>query len=96
MRTGKFLLGILGGIATGALLGVLFAPDKGIDTRKKIVKKANDFTGEAGMQLGELVSTVKGKMEALKEETNHMAENWKKKSEEVLADLKEVDKVKMN
>lgn len=39
MDTGKVLLGILAGLATGAVLGILFAPDKGSDTRKKNIQE---------------------------------------------------------
>lgn len=46
MSIGKLALGILGGVAAGALLGVLFAPDEGRKTRKKIADKGNDFAGE--------------------------------------------------
>lgn len=42
MNSSKVLLGILGGVAAGALMGVLFAPAEGKKTRKKIMYKANN------------------------------------------------------
>ena len=39
MNSGKVILGALAGIAAGALIGVLVAPDKGSESRNKIVKK---------------------------------------------------------
>ena len=36
MKAGKVFLGVLAGVAAGAVLGILFAPDKGSKTRKKI------------------------------------------------------------
>lgn len=42
MNSSKVLLGVLGGVAAGALMGVLFAPAEGKKTRKKISGKAND------------------------------------------------------
>ena len=46
MSSGKVLLGVLTGVAVGALLGVLFAPDKGWNTRKRISKKGEDFADD--------------------------------------------------
>ena len=36
MKNSDIVVGVLSGLAVGALLGVLFAPDKGVETRKKI------------------------------------------------------------
>ena len=44
MNAGKLILGVAAGVAVGAALGVLFAPDKGTTTRKKISKKGHDLT----------------------------------------------------
>ena len=39
MSTGKVVLGIVAGAAIGALLGVLYAPAKGVVTRRTILQK---------------------------------------------------------
>jgi gas vesicle protein len=45
MSTGtKVTLGILGAIAAGVCIGLLIAPDKGSETRKKIADTASDWT----------------------------------------------------
>jgi gas vesicle protein len=44
MNSNKIIIGVLAGMAAGALLGVLYAPAKGSDTRKKISKTGRDLS----------------------------------------------------
>ncbi len=74
-NTGKILTAIAAGAAVGAVLGVLFAPDKGSETRKKI----ND-------QGKKIVDNVKDKFQKGRDKFNDlkedMAKNVKEKIEE--------------
>ncbi|HEU4574898.1 MAG TPA: YtxH domain-containing protein [Chitinophagaceae bacterium] len=45
-NSSKVLIALGAGIAIGGLLGVLFAPDKGKDTRKKIADSGKKFSDE--------------------------------------------------
>ena len=66
MKTGKAILAVLAGIAAGAALGVLFAPNKGSDTRKKISKRgeslADALNDKIDERFDELLSAVTGKV----------------------------------
>ena len=46
MDTTKTVAGVLIGIGIGTLIGVLFAPDKGSRTRRKILDKGQDYADE--------------------------------------------------
>jgi len=61
MSSGKVLLGVLAGLAGGALLGILVAPAEGKATRKKYVKMGSDFTDEVKSKFNEFVDDVSGK-----------------------------------
>jgi gas vesicle protein len=58
MNSGKIILGALAGLAIGAALGVLFAPDKGANTRKKIIGKIDDFANEIKNNLDDAMSDM--------------------------------------
>lgn len=58
----KGFLAFLAGLATGAALGILFAPRSGEETRKIIGKKAEEYSDEARNQINDLVETGKGEI----------------------------------
>ena len=54
MSQGKIILGVLAGAAIGSLIGILFAPDKGMDTRKKIIHKGEEYVDDLKEKLSEI------------------------------------------
>jgi gas vesicle protein len=81
MSSGKVLLGLLAGVAAGALLGVLFAPEKGSDTRKKLGKKGEEYADALKEKFNEFLDGITEKFDQVKEEVSGFAEQDKVKSE---------------
>ena len=50
-KTAKMLLTIGGAVAMGAILGMLFAPEDGVETRKKIMKRSKKLIGSVNNSL---------------------------------------------
>jgi gas vesicle protein len=92
MSAGKVLLGVLAGVAVGAALGILFAPDKGTATRKKISEKSDDYADELEGRFNEFVEGMTKKFENVKEEAVRMAKKAKNKMEEAEAEMKSASK----
>lgn len=83
MSTGKTMLGVLAGFAAGALVGVLLAPEKGSETRKKIAKKGEDYAGDLTDKFNELRDTINEKLGNLEEKGMKIVEQGKSKIDEL-------------
>lgn len=68
MKNGKVVLGVLAGLATGAVLGILFAPEKGTETRKKIANKGKDSLDDLKSKYNDVIDSLTSKLEAVKKE----------------------------
>ena len=81
-RNSGIVLGILAGAAIGSLLGVLFAPEKGVETRKRLRRKAEDLRDKALDHYGHL-------RDGALEHYEKISGKVKQGAEKVVADVKE-------
>ena len=85
MKTNKVILGLIGGLAAGAILGVLFAPDSGKKTRKKITDKSKELKDNAKGDFDKLLEKIDSKYQSLSEQSHILLNKGKEKIEEEIA-----------
>ncbi|MFN3969660.1 YtxH domain-containing protein [Flavobacterium sp.] len=73
MNTNKVVLGVMGGIAIGALAGILFAPAKGSKTRKRIMKKGNNYTKDLKNKFEDMYHNASTKYGSVVEQAKEFA-----------------------
>ncbi len=83
-KKGDLFVGIVAGAFLGTIAGVLFAPDKGDNTRKKIQKEIN----RANRNLSQEVNK---KMDKVKDQVNKYYEEAKTRFSEIEEEIKNAD-----
>ena len=76
-KVGNVIGAIFLGAAIGGALGILFAPDKGSETRKKISKKSNDLTDAVKEKFDAIVDKFKKEVEDVKDQADEYVANGK-------------------
>ena len=79
MNSSKVLLGVLGGVAVGALAGILFAPAKGCKTRKRILNSGKDYVDNLKEKFDDLSQEVISKYESFVADATEIVEKQESK-----------------
>lgn len=83
------VVGLLAGLAVGAVLGVLFAPDSGRRTRERITDKALDLADNVKDGLHSVKDTLSNGRESLKNLKDEVVDKVKHKARAVSEEYKE-------
>ena len=83
-----FIAGLVVGGAVGAIAGLLFAPETGEETRKKVGVKSKELAEEFQSKFDDLKDSVSEVMEDVKKGTAEVMQDVKKGTAEVMGDVK--------
>ncbi len=81
MNAGKVILSIAVGVAAGAVLGVLLAPDKGSETRRKISQKSNEYADDLKDKFNDFIENMLDKFDTVKTSAENLTKKGKHKVE---------------
>ena len=81
MKSGKVILSVLIGTTAGALMGMLFAPQKGADARKKITKTGKEYADTITRRFDKTLDGITKKFNKVKVDVSEFAQHARAKGE---------------
>ena len=76
MNTKKLILGgLVAGIAVGAIIGILFAPEKGMETVKKIAKAGEDLADGIKDKFGQVIDILIERIEKTEDKVTELVKD---------------------
>jgi gas vesicle protein len=87
-NTTKIIGALLLGAAVGVAVGILLAPDKGSETRKKMADGANDLANDAEEEIKEVIDALKKKVSEMESTLSKGLDAAKKMVEEKSNEIK--------
>ncbi|MDR8389551.1 YtxH domain-containing protein [Aliifodinibius sp. S!AR15-10] len=87
-NSSKIILATLTGVASGVIVGILLAPDKGRATRKKISKTGDKYLKNIRKDISELQKYLNKRTELAKAKLETLGKNASNKKDELVSEAK--------
>lgn len=83
----RTLLAFVTGVATGAALGILYAPDKGVNTRDRLSYRLGKYRDQLQNLIADLVTQADLPESLAKTESKRVVDDAREKAERLLSDV---------
>lgn len=87
MKTSNIIFNTLLATVAGVAIGMLFAPEKGSKTRRKISEKNHEYSDYLAERFDDFVDSISHPLESIEHETKRMANRASKEAKRVASEV---------